>query len=126
MIPLKKPPPYFLRDSVAAQNGRGVSNSNGFLSVHFRLFAGLPDSTQVPLMLEQLRRSGLLQAVRESSPVCFFGVRQMVHLGSHENGEFFEFDFLTPKFQKVISMAVPNGVIGRCSSLQNTFLVGII
>lgn len=94
---------------MAAQNGGGLKFQWIFVGP-FSPFSGLPDSTQVPLMLEQLRRSGLLQAVRESSPVAFLDGKWSIR-EAMKMGEFFDRLF-DPKFQKVIKMAVPNGVIG--------------
>lgn len=113
----KKNASLFLGDSVAAKTG-GSRIPMDFCRSIFAFFRSTwqySSATDVGAVTQKWSPAGRSRKFT----VCFFG-RQMVHLGSHENGEFFDRLF-DPKFQKVISMVVPNGVIGRCSSLQNTF-----
>lgn len=117
----KKTPPYFLRDSVAAQNGGGSRISMDFCRSIFAFFQVYLTVLKCHWCWSSYAEVVSCRPFAKVHRVCFFWSAR-VHLGSHENGEFFEFDFLTPKFQKVIAMAVPNGVIGRCSSLQKYML----
>ena len=96
MIPLKKRLLISCETQWLPKTGRGLEFRWIFVGP-FLPFSGLPDSTQVPLMLEQLRRSGLLQAVRESSR-WFFG-RQWSIWEAMKMGSFLT-DFLTPSSKR--------------------------
>lgn len=115
----KKNTALFLGDSVAAKTGGGSQIPMDFCRSIFAFFRSTwqySSATDVGAVTQKWSPAGRSRKFTGGFLDGKWSIREAIKMGS------FLTNFLTPKFQKVIKMAVPNGVIGTKYILRRNYI----